>query len=75
MKNRRETYKKDLAAIIENYGMLADGRTLRLDLQDLAVICPRPHLQKRSYSGLVSYIQRAYGTTLEILSQANSNHE
>lgn len=66
---RIERYKKDVAALEGEYGTLEEGRTITVDLLELAILCPRTCCQIKAYAGLVSFINRTRHCTVEITSQ------
>lgn len=68
---RIERFKKDIAAIEKEYGGFEEGKEVNIDLMEMAVLCPRAYSQKKSYQGLVAFIQRTKKATLTITSQAD----
>lgn len=74
---RLERYKSDVAALTKEYGDLTDGRTIRIDLQQIGILCPRSEIATKSYNGLTSFIKRTLGCTITVTSQykGGQNHE
>jgi len=71
---RIERYKKDVKALENIYGSL-EGKCISVDLMELAEICPRKYSQKKSFQGLVSYINRTKNATVRITSQITDKNE
>lgn len=69
---RLERYKSDIAALTQEYGDLVDGRLIRVDLQQMGLICPRPNIAAKSYTGLCGFIYRTLGCTVKVTSQYKS---
>lgn len=70
---RIERFKKDVAAIEKEYGGFEEGKEVIIDLMEMAVLCPRAYSQKKSYQGLVAFIQRTKKATLTITSQVSGD--
>ena len=70
-KDSHEKYEEDIAALEEKYGKLSTqtGLSINLTLKEAFALMPRGRKRIDAYTGLMSYLKRAYSITLTITSQ------